>query len=102
MKTTIARSILLTSALAFGLPLAAQAQMTGQQQPTQPAQTPQERMTPEGAFKRADTNGDGKLSKEEAARMPAISARFAELDKDKDGSLSMAEFMAAFEMPAKQ
>jgi hypothetical protein len=103
MKTTIARSILLTSALAFGLPLTALAQMTGQpQQQQQPAQPPQERMTPDGAFKRADTNGDGKLSKEEAARMPAISARFAELDKDKDGALSMAEFMAAFEMPAKQ
>jgi Ca2+-binding EF-hand superfamily protein len=103
MKTTIARTIVLTTAFAFGLPLAAQAQMSGQpQQQLQPAQTPQERMTPDGAFKRADTNGDGRLNKEEAARMPAISARFAELDKDKDGALSMAEFMAAFEMTAKQ
>ena len=98
MKTTIARSILLTSALAFGLPLAAWAQ-TSPQMPDKPAQ---ERMTPDGAFKRADANGDGKLSKEESARMPAVSAKFAELDKDKDGALTMAEFMTAFEMPAKQ
>jgi hypothetical protein len=48
------------------------------------------------AFKRADANQDGKLSKEEAARMPAIAAKFDELDKDKDGSLSMAEFMAGY------
>jgi Ca2+-binding EF-hand superfamily protein len=48
----------------------------------------------EAAFARADANGDGKLSKEEAARLPAISAKFAQLDKDKDGSLSPAEFAA--------
>ena len=48
------------------------------------------------AFKRADTNQDGKLSRDEAARLPAIAARFDELDKDKDGSLSMDEFMAGY------
>jgi len=50
----------------------------------------------EAAFARADTNNDGKLSKEEAARLPAIAARFAELDKDKDGSLSIDEFAAGY------
>jgi EF hand len=49
----------------------------------------------EAAFKRADANGDGKLSKDEAARLPEIAARFDELDKDKDGALSMAEYMAS-------
>jgi hypothetical protein len=96
-SSTIARSIMLTSAIAFGVPLTAQAQTS-----PQPAPPAQERMTPEGAFKRADTNGDGKLSREEAARLPAIAAKFTELDKDKDGFLSLAEFMAAFEMPSKQ
>jgi hypothetical protein len=53
----------------------------------------------EAAFKRADANGDGKLSKEEAARLPAIAAKFDELDKDKDGTLSLSEFMAGYEAP---
>lgn len=56
----------------------------------------QEPMKPEAAFQRADTNADGRLSKEEAARMPAIGAKFAELDKNKDGFLSLDEFSAAF------
>ena len=51
-----------------------------------------ERAAVESAFKRADANSDGKLSKEEAARLPAISAKFAQLDTDKDGTLSAAEF----------
>ncbi len=63
------------------------------QMPQQPAQEP---MKPEAAFQRADTNADGRLSKEEAARMPAIGAKFAELDKNKDGFLSLDEFSSAF------
>jgi EF hand len=51
------------------------------------------------AFKRADANGDGKLSKEGTASLPAIAARFDDFDKDKDGFLSMDEFMAATAAP---
>jgi len=50
----------------------------------------------EAAFMRADANADNKLSKEEAARLPAISAKFAELDKNKDGVLSLAEFAVGY------
>jgi EF hand len=50
----------------------------------------------EVAFSRADTNGDGKLSKEEAARMPAIAAKFEDLDANKDGSLTMDEFSVGY------
>ena len=59
---------------------------------TEPAAPAKDKV--EAAFTRADANGDGKLSKEEAARMPAVSAKFAQFDKDKDGSLSLAEFTA--------
>lgn len=44
------------------------------------------------AFARADRNADGKLSKEEAAAMPAIFEIFDKADIDKDAFLSKAEF----------
>jgi len=50
----------------------------------------------EGAFVRADGNSDGKLSKEEAAKLPAVAAKFEELDKNKDGFLTSDEFAKGF------
>ena len=47
------------------------------------------------AFDRADKNKDGKLSKEEADSMPAVAAKFAEMDVDKDGFISKSEYMDA-------
>ena len=44
------------------------------------------------AFDRADTNGDGKLSAEEAKALPAIGNRFEQLDTNHDGALSRNEF----------
>ena len=46
----------------------------------------------DAAFTKADANHDGKLSKEEAARVPAIAAKFDQLDKDKKGYLTAEEF----------
>jgi Ca2+-binding EF-hand superfamily protein len=63
------------------------------------AQTATPAAPAEAAFKRADANNDGKLSKDEAARLPAIAAKFDELDKDKDGYLTMAEFAAGYAAP---
>lgn len=51
------------------------------------------------AFKKADANADGKLSKTEAAALPAIASRFDELDMDKDTFLSMGEFSAGLAAP---
>jgi len=46
----------------------------------------------EAVFTKFDTNGDGKLSREEAERLPAIAAMFDKLDADHDGQLTLAEF----------
>jgi Ca2+-binding EF-hand superfamily protein len=50
----------------------------------------------ESAFTKVDANTDGKLSKQEAAKLPAIGAKFDDLDKDKDGQLTLDEFTTAF------
>ncbi len=63
-----------------------------------PAPDAKARMAVEAAFAKADANGDGKVSKDEAAKMPEISAQFATLDKDKDGALTLAEFAAGYKM----
>ena len=42
-----------------------------------------------------DTNGDGKISKDEAAMDPTLSSNFSKLDTDRDGSLSSTELSAA-------
>ena len=44
------------------------------------------------AFDRADANQDGQLSAQEATQLPAIAQRFKELDTDRNGLLSRAEF----------
>jgi Ca2+-binding EF-hand superfamily protein len=59
----------------------------------------QDKALVESAFSKADSNGDGKLTPEEASKLPAIAARFDLLDKDKDGTLSLEEFAAGFIAP---
>ncbi len=50
----------------------------------------------ETAFARADVNSDGKLSREEASRLPVISAKFDELDVNHDDALSLGEFAVGY------
>ena len=46
------------------------------------------------AFKRADANSDAKLSREEAAALPAVAEKFTQLDKNSDGFITSDEFEA--------
>ena len=48
-----------------------------------------------GRLKQADTNGDGMISREEAAALPMISKHFDQLDTNKDGYLTPDELAAA-------
>lgn len=88
--TTLIRSVALAAATALALPLAAQTQAPADMSPA------------EAAFKRVDTNTDGKISRQEATAMPGLAAKFVELDRDKDGAVSLAEFSAAYTAAPKQ
>ena len=46
------------------------------------------------AFKKADTDNDGRLSREEAKAMPRVSKNFDAIDADKDGTVSLDEIHA--------
>ena len=76
--------------------------LAGAALPVRAELTAVEREAIEAAFARADTNGDGKLSREEAQRLPEIAARFDELDRDHDNFLSFAEFVVGATPPVKQ
>jgi 5-hydroxyisourate hydrolase-like protein (transthyretin family) len=48
--------------------------------------------TSEAAFRKLDTDNDGRISALEAAENPRVAAAFTMADKDKDGYLSKEEF----------
>lgn len=45
----------------------------------------------EAAFKKADTDNDGTLTKDEAKAMPRVAKKFDVIDGDKDGTVSLEE-----------
>ena len=48
----------------------------------------------EAAFKKADKDNDGTLTKEEAKAMPRVAKNFDAIDADKDGTVSLEEIHA--------
>lgn len=66
-----------------------QASSSGMQAVTQVVQRS---ASAEQAFARADTNGDGKLSRDEAQRLPAVWQRFDDIDANHDHFISRDEF----------
>lgn len=92
-----ALAALLTSAAAF----AQDPQPTPPEQATPPADQAQpvdatlatEGQIPE--FTTLDTNGDGYVSKDEAKANATLAAKWDELDADKNGALSSAEYQKA-------
>ena len=48
-------------------------------------------------LKKADTNGDGMISREEAKALPRINEHFDEIDTNKDGQVTMDELRAFHE-----
>jgi EF hand len=110
------RSVLLMAALALGASGAAQAQGATSGAPSKSGgPAPSSQMAPaepsgtsaapaaskastqeiEVAFKTADADGDGKLSRKEAATFPGLAQRFEQVDTDKDSFVSMKEFTKA-------
>jgi Ca2+-binding EF-hand superfamily protein len=89
------------------LPLVLAGIMLGAHAQTQPSpgtaqpMAAKDRQVVESSFSKADTNADGKVSKDELAKLPAITAKFDDLDKDKDGQLTLDEYSGAFAPAAK-
>lgn len=49
----------------------------------------------DAAFNRADTNGDGRLNRQEAEHFPVLSQRFDMIDTNRDAFISRDEFNQA-------
>ena len=103
-----ARSVMLFAAMALGGAAGAQAQApatygarpTTQSSPAAgasaaPAVSPVAASSDKdvaAAFAKADSNRDGKLSREEAEALPAVAQRFEQVDANHDQFISRAEF----------
>ncbi len=88
------RSVLLFA----GLSLVAAGQAFAQSTAPKPATGEQADVST--VFNQADTNGDGRLSRQEAQAIPGLAERFDAVDTDKDGAISLQELSVAMSRPA--
>ena len=56
----------------------------------------------EAAFKKADTDNDGTLTRDEAKALPRVAKHFDEIDTDKDGKVSLSELQASMKKVHKE
>ncbi len=89
-----ARSAALFATLSLGTVMALHAQAPDQQ-PIPPNRNNWTAAQIAEAFKRLDANGDGLISREEAAPARGVARHFDQADTNRDGSLSAPEFEAA-------
>lgn len=89
-----ARSAALFATLSLGTVMALHAQ-TPAQQPIPPNKNNWTTAQIADAFKRLDANGDGLISRDEAAPARGVAKHFDQADTNRDGSLSAPEFEAA-------
>lgn len=95
-----ARSVMLIAAWALGGSAAVQAQTPAPARPDAPMSAPAVQGTAaadpvDPTFKRVDKDGDGKLTRTEAAADRTLSERFDAIDTDRDGAISQAEYERA-------
>jgi EF hand len=68
-----------------------------------PATSPSSQLGPaptvQNTFEMLDRNGDGLISRDEAARSPALAANFDELDRNHSNSLDRSEFVGFSKRP---
>jgi Ca2+-binding EF-hand superfamily protein len=87
-----ARSVMLIA----GWTLGAASAVMAQNMPARPAAISDSEIS--ATFKQADKNADGKLSREEAAALPAVADKYDKVDANADGSVSADEFAKAMKM----
>ncbi|HQQ59015.1 MAG TPA: EF-hand domain-containing protein [Thermomonas sp.] len=83
--------LLLTLAVSAGLASACALAQSASPSASQPAQAKPMQAKP---MQRMDANGDGAISKDEAAKFPRLAASFDQIDTNKDGKLSQDELAA--------
>ncbi|MCA3418830.1 MAG: EF-hand domain-containing protein [Roseomonas sp.] len=102
MSSRTTRTLILASVFALGTVGLARAQPGPQGMPSQHMHQMHHGQRGDGmmgfaageAFARADTNNDGKVTREEANAW--LAARFAEIDANKDGGLTLEEIRAFY------